>query len=234
MEDKGLTPKRIRALLFDFDGLILDTEEPLFQAWQEIYADHSQQLDLGVWADHVGKASGTFDAHRHLEELLGHSLNREETAVLRRRRNNELLLRQSVLPGIESYLSDAEGLGLQTAIVSGSPKRWVLPHLERLHLVAHFALIVSKDDVQHGKPNPEAYDLCLSKLGILKSEAIAFEDSPTGVSAAKAAGLYCVAVPNKITSGLSFRAADLVLTSLSDMTLNDLIARAQAPELEQG
>jgi HAD superfamily hydrolase (TIGR01509 family) len=218
----------VRALVFDFDGLILDTEAPEFQAWQETYAEHDQELDFSVWSQHVGKDSDAFDPHENLERMLGRPLNRTAIADRRRRRNRELLLRQKVLPGIVEYLSIGKERGLKMAVASSAPKSWVVPHLDRLGLLSSFHEIVTRDDVNEGKPSPEVYELSIKKLGVTNSEAIAFEDSPNGVLAAKGAGLFCVAIPNVITTQLRFDKADLVLPSLLDLSLNDLIAKVEA------
>ena len=217
----------VHALIFDFDGLILDTEAPEFQAWQETYEEHNRRLDFDVWSQHIGKASDAFDPHADLERMLGRPLDRLAIGERRRHRNRELLLRQKVLPGVVEYLSAARELDLMVAIASSSPKAWILPLLDRLGLLSAFREIVTKDDVKEGKPSPEVYELCIKKLGVLNSEAIAFEDSPNGVSSAKAAGLLCVAVPNMITAELGFEHADLVLPSLLDLSLNELIARME-------
>ncbi len=215
----------IRSLLFDFDGLIQDTEGPAFLAWQEIYEEHGCSLPLSAWAAAIGTTDG-FDPYAYLEEQLGRSVDRE---ALRRRfhqRETELSEAQPVLPGVMEYVAEAKRLRLKLGVASSSSREWVTGHLGRLGLLAAFEAIKCSDDVQHTKPDPELYHALLAALGLLASEAIALEDSPNGIRAAKRAGLFCVAVPNPLTRQLSLEEADLQLASLADMPLEALLQLA--------
>ena len=215
----------VRGLLFDFDGLIIDTETPSMASWQEIYREHGHELPLEQWMTLVGTIGAPFDPYGHLEELAG-PLDRE--SVLRRRRDHELSLTdvEDLRPGILEYLEDARALGLKTAIVSSSTKDWINRHLARLERAEHFEAIVAADhDVSRAKPAPTLYLEALDQLELGPAEAIAFEDSPNGIKAAKAAGIFCVAIPNPVTATLGFDEADLVLDSLADLPLRALIER---------
>jgi HAD superfamily hydrolase (TIGR01509 family) len=214
---------KIRALVFDFDGLILDTETPEFQAWQEVFAGYKKTIDLRTWTEYVGKASEEFDPHSYLESLVGRSLDRAEIKTRRKLRNSDLLSAQKLLPGVETCLSEAKDLRLRVGIASSSPRKWVLPHLERLGIRHYFDCIKTKDDVQMCKPSPDLYLSATRDLDVSPKEAIAFEDSPNGALAAKAAGLYCVAIPNDITRNLAFKMADLLLTSFADSSLSMIL-----------
>jgi HAD superfamily hydrolase (TIGR01509 family) len=217
----------IRALIFDFDGLILDTEVPEFQSWQEIFQHHGCQLLVEIWAKCIGTSSDVFNPYDYLETQLGHTVNREAIRLRHRQRYAELLATQSVLPGVQEYLHDAQRLGLQLGVASSSSRTWVTGHLSRLGLINHFASIRCADDVQHTKPDPALYQAALEAFGLHAKQAIALEDSPNGVLAAKRAGLFCVAVPNALTRQLSLDHADLQLTSLADMPLEGLIEAVQ-------
>ena len=215
----------VRGLLFDFDGLIVDTETPSMASWQELYREHGHELPLEQWMTLVGTIGAPFDPYTHLEELAG-PLDRE--TVLQRRRDHELSLTdvEDLRPGILEYLEDARALGLKTAIVSSSTKDWINRHLARLERAEHFEAIVAADhDVSRAKPAPTLYLEALDRLELGPEEAIAFEDSPNGIKAAKAAGIFCVAVPNGVTATLGLDEADLVLDSLADLPLRALIER---------
>ena len=215
----------VRGLLFDFDGLIIDTETPSMASWQEMYREHGHELPLEQWMTLVGTIGAPFDPYTHLEELAG-PLDRE--TVLQRRRDHELSLTdvEDLRPGILEYLEDARALGLKTAIVSSSTKDWINRHLARLERAEHFEAIVAADhDVSRAKPAPTLYLEALDQLELGPEEAIAFEDSPNGIKAAKAAGIFCVAVPNGVTATLGLDEADLVLDSLADLPLRALIER---------
>ena len=215
----------VRGLLFDFDGLIVDTETPSMASWQELYREHGHELPLEQWMTLVGTIGAPFDPYGHLEELAG-PLDRE--SVLRRRRDHELSLTdvEDLRPGILEYLEDARALGLKTAIVSSSSQDWINRHLVRLERAEHFEAIVAADhDTARAKPAPTLYLEALDQLELGPAEAIAFEDSPNGIKAAKAAGIFCVAIPNPVTATLGFDEADLVLDSLADLPLRALIER---------
>ena len=173
----------IRALVFDFDGLILDTEGPEFQSWIEIFQAHGVQLDFNVWAETIGTAS-TFNAYDELERLVGRSLARDVIRTRRRQRNQELIEAEAVRPGVLDYVAAARAFGLGLAVASSSPRSWVGGHLERLGIIGHFDHLRCADDVRQVKPDPELYLAAVEALGVAATEAIALEDSPNGILAA--------------------------------------------------
>lgn len=213
----------IRALIFDFDGLILDTEIAIFRCWEEVYGQHGQTLDLQTYAACIGTAENVFDPHQHLESLIGRTLDRQAMTAQRYQRYWDFL-DDRPLPGVEEYLREAKRLGLATAIASSSEVEWVHGHLDRLGLRSYFDVIRCGDQVKRTKPDPELYRTAAEQLGVAPAEAIAFEDSPNGVLAARRAGLYCVAVPNRLTRELDLSAADLIIDSLAAMPLSELLA----------
>jgi putative hydrolase of the HAD superfamily len=216
----------IRGLLFDFDGLLIDTETPSRLAYEELYREHGHELPLDRWATLVGTIGAEFDPDAHLEELVGRPLDWEQLTLRRRSREHELCDLEDLRPGIEGYLADAERRGLETAIVSSSTRDWIALHLARLGRVDGWGAIVAADgDVERAKPQPDLYLEALDTLGLQPREAIAFEDSLNGIRAAKAAGVFVVAVPNPITETFALDEADLLLASLEDVPLDDVIAR---------
>lgn len=217
----------IRGIIFDFDGLILDTEVPEFQVWQEIYAAHGCELPLATWATSIGTSYEVFDPFAYLEAQLGRLVERETIRVKRQQRYTELLSAQAVLPGVREYIADARRLGLQLGVASSSSRAWVTGHLTQLGLCAHFDCITCADDVQRTKPDPALYQAALATLALRADQAIALEDSPNGIAAAKRAGLFCVAVPNPLTRQLSLTHADLQLASLADLPLEQLLGVVQ-------
>jgi len=221
------TPSReIRALLFDFDGLIVDTETPSFASWQEVFREHGRELPLERWATIIGTTAGGFDPLDYLEEIHG-TIDRDAVKARRYEHELQLLEIEGLRPGILEYLEEADRLKLKTAIVSSSSRQWVDRHLARLERADHFDEIVTADhDPERGKPRPTLYLEALGLLGVPAGEAIAFEDSPNGVKAAKGAGIFTVAVPNGVTASLGLDEADLVLPSLADLPLQELLERA--------
>jgi HAD superfamily hydrolase (TIGR01509 family) len=217
----------IRAVIFDFDGLILDTEAPEFQTWQEIYRAHGCELALEAWATGLGTSADAFDPCAHLAAQLGLSIDREALQQQRRQRYLELLKAQSVLPGVREYIAEAKRLGLHLGVASSSSRQWVVGHLSELGLYASFDCIKCRDDVQRVKPDPALYQAVVETFALQPHQAIALEDSPNGIAAAKRAGLFCVAVPNPLTRQLSLAHADLLVSSLADFPLLQLLEHVQ-------
>jgi HAD superfamily hydrolase (TIGR01509 family) len=214
----------IRALVFDFDGLILDTEEPVYRSWLEVYEAHGEELPFERWVQIVGSTTIGFHPQHHLEERLGRSLPKE---VLDRRigRRTELVLANKLLPGVVEHLGAAKASGFKVGVASSSTMEWVTGHLARLGILDRFDCVRCRDDVTNVKPEPDLYLAVLQCLGVIASEAIAIEDSPNGVLAAKRAGMRCVAIPNSITAHLDLGQADVVLGSLAEVTLAELLRR---------
>jgi beta-phosphoglucomutase-like phosphatase (HAD superfamily) len=216
----------IRGLLFDFDGLLIDTESPSRLAFEELYREHGHELPRDRWATVIGTLGAEFEPYTHLEELVGSPLDRDALDARRRAREDELCDLEDLRPGIEEYRDEAERLGLATAIVSSSSRNWIERHLGRLGRTNGWdAIVTAEGDPERAKPRPLLYLEALAALGLEPHEAIALEDSPNGVRAAKAAGIACVAIPNPATSTLALDEADLVLESLADIPLQELLER---------
>ena len=214
-----------RALVFDFDGLILDTEGPEFKAWQEIYAAHGCHLALETWAACIGTRDA-FDPYADLAALAGRALDTAAIRAAHAARVGELIAFEPVRPGVRDYLDAARRLGLGLAVASSSSRQWVAGHLERLGLADRFDVLRCAEDVTRVKPHPDLYVAALKALGAAPVAAIALEDSPNGVLAAKRAGLFCVAVPNPLTAKLDLTAADIRLASLDELPLPALLRHA--------
>ena len=216
----------IRAFLFDFDGLMVDTETASRAAWERVYRDHGFELPADKWLTLVGTIGAPWNPMAHLEELVGGPLAQEELNVQRRDHELTLLEAEALRPGIADYLDEAQRRGLKRAIVSSSTRRWVDMHLARLERTVGWDAIVTADhDVARAKPRPDLYQEALELVGVGAGEAIAFEDSLNGVRAARSAGIFCVAVPNEVTRKLGLDEADLVLDSLADLPPDELLAR---------
>jgi HAD superfamily hydrolase (TIGR01509 family) len=221
---------QVRAFLFDFDGLILDTELASRAGWELLYHEHGHELPADLWATLVGTTHAPWDPMAHLEELVGEPLERE--ALNERRHAHEIALieAEELRPGIADYLAAARQHGLRRAIVSSSTRGWVDTHLERLEEATGWDAICTADrNPARAKPAPVLYLEALEQLGVTADEAVAFEDSPNGVLAAKAAGIFCVAIPNEVTRelGLAEAGADIVLDSLADLPPAALFRRVE-------
>jgi HAD superfamily hydrolase (TIGR01509 family) len=211
----------LRALVFDFDGLILDTEWPEFASVGAIWAEHGHELDLAWWRTIVGTATYV-DWLERLEARVGRPLDREHLRARRREHHHALIAEQDALPGVVDLVEAAATAGVPLGIASSSPTSWLETHLDRLGLRHRFDVLVGRDRVERAKPAPDLYLLACRELGVDPAEAVALEDSPNGAAAARAAGLRCVMVPNRITAAGPFDDADLVVASLADLTLGEL------------
>ncbi len=213
-----------KALLFDFDGLIMDTESTEVQIWREIYADYDADFPLDIWVHEVvGSTDDNFDPAAHLALVTGRTLNlpaiHQRAQTLRMDRQSRL----TALPGVDGVLTDASRLGLRLAIVSSSPHWWVDGYLDQLGMSNSFERVICREDAAQVKPAPDLYLKALESLGLPADECLAFEDSPNGVLAAQRAGIKVVGVPNHVTAQAGPLAADLVLSSLAEHPLEVIL-----------
>lgn len=214
----------LKALIFDFDGLVLDTETPEFTAWQNIYQEYGFELPFEEWEKIVGGYGlSTFDAAEHLALLSSGKIDAVSSKARYRKESDAMILASSILPGVINLIQSAKGEGLKVAIGSSSPHSWVDGHTQRLGIYDLFDFIICQDDVEKGKtkPFPDIYLKALEQLEIKNHEAIVFEDSPNGVLASRRAGIFVVAVPNELTLQMNVQ-GDLTVSSLAEISLQDL------------
>ncbi len=221
----------IKALIFDFDGLILDTETTLLHSWEEIYAEYGISVSLPEWASLLGSSTDPAEAYEIIEKHIGESVDRAAIRARRTQRELELQKSEEVMPGVLDLIAEAKERNLRLGVASSSDRNWVLGHLTKLGLHTNFESIRCADDVSNTKPSPDLYLAVLNDMGLQPHQAIAFEDSLHGVEAVKRAGIFCVAVPNNVTHHLPMPEADLTVSSLSEMELEEYITKAQiAPQ----
>ncbi len=216
-----------RAVVLDFDGLIVDTETPIYEAWLEAYERHGQHLGLELWERALG-THGAFDPLSHLDSLCGGALDRDATLAEVDERSNRGCETLGLMPGVEALLRDALRLGLGRGCASSSSARWVEGWLRRHDVHGLFDVIVTRDDAWRVKPDPELFLLAAQRLQLDAAACVAFEDSPNGIRAAKAAGMCCVAVPNALTRRIDLPPVDLVVPSLAEQPLSEIL-RLLAP-----
>src|SRR5438105_13587480 len=153
----GFEIKMIRALIFDFDGLIVDTESPAFEAWQKLYRDHGLELAPQVWAQVIGTHEHRFDAMAHLESLHGGPLERERLNARRLEHKLRITGAQPLLPGVLELVRSATDLGIPLGVASSSSHQWVEENLERRGLRGAFDCIRCREDVVRTKPFADLY-----------------------------------------------------------------------------
>ena len=213
------------ALVFDFDGLLMDTESTMVDSWRAEWAFHGLNLDLddSFWPGHGGDIS----EHRYdrLAALVGPAFDRAASHARRTAYRDRMNQSMGLCPGIREWLSAAPSLALRLAIASSSPLRWIRRHLSRVGAFGVFDVVATGDEVVAHKPDPGVYLLALDRLGLAGGSAIAVEDTPHGVTAARAAGMATVAIPNPFVPATRCDSADLVLTSAAELPLPEVLAR---------
>jgi HAD superfamily hydrolase (TIGR01509 family) len=216
----------VAAVILDFDGLIVDTETPIFEAWLGAYRRRGCSVGLEQWQHALGTHGG-FDPLEDLEAQMrgslalppGQALDRDAVLAEVKEATARGCEGQPLLPGVEVLLRDAGTLGLGRAVASSSSCGWVSGWLERHGIRELLDVVVARDDVRNVKPAPELFLLAAERLGEAPGACVVFEDSPNGMRAALAAGMRCVAVPNALTRPLARPLVDLVLDSLADRPL---------------
>ncbi len=169
----------IQALIFDFDGLILDTETPEVQIWQDLYARYGQEFPLDEWVRTVvGSTVANLDPVAQLEKLTGQPLDRTALHEQAHRTRLDWQAALPPMPGVADYLDSARRLGLRLAVASSSPHAWVDGYLNRLEFCDLFDAVICREDAPRLKPDPDLFLAALSALHVRADQALAFEDSP--------------------------------------------------------
>ncbi len=213
----------IKGLIFDFDGLIIDTEMPCFMAWVELYKKYGFSFTMQDYGRIIGTDNSKFNPAQNLHQLTNGLVDPQEVNSTIFSRTRQLIEKQSLLPGVLQTLEAADKINLPMAIASSSKKDWVEGYLSSLGIRPFFKVVCTFEDVTQVKPNPELFLLAANKLGCLPSQTIVFEDSPNGIKAAHAAGIYSIAIPNEITRGMDLSLADRVVNTFLDINLDELL-----------
>ncbi len=212
----------MKALIFDFDGLIVDTETPIYEAWRRCYEEHGQELCLEEYVACVGSDFGGYDPAQELERRCGRKLDWDLLLEERRRRVDGALESAEALPGVRELLAEAGEEGVACAVASSSSVNWVGGWLERLGLEGHFACLRCRDHVERVKPDPQLFLAAAAGIGAGVAEVLVLEDSVNGMRAAHAAGMCCVAVPGPVTRSMDFAGAAGRVESLAGIEVDDL------------
>ncbi len=215
----------LKALVFDFDGLMVDTEQPIFDAYREIFAEHGAELLVGTMEEIIGSTGHRDRLFEILEGMIGRAVDRDTLRARAQEKHHAAANRLPAVEGLVEQIESAQALGLHLGVASSSTGKWVAGHLGRLGLLHHFEAVCTREDVVKVKPDPELYRLAVERLGAEPVQAMALEDSPNGITSAKAAGLFCVAIPNSLTSQMELGHADMQVATLAELSLADIAAR---------
>ena len=220
----GLAPPRrsghcrcmaFSAILFDFDGVLVDTEWAIYQSWRRLFESHGHPLPLDIYTRCIGSDFATWSAKTHLEELTGLAFDWHDLDARRQQEILEELIGAPPMHGALVLLEKLAAAGLPCAVVSSSSHHWVDGWLEKLGLAGYFQTVVCRGDAPRIKPAPDLFLEAARRLGIPPADCLVIEDSANGLIAAQAAGMRVWVVPNRVTRGLDFAAADRVFPSLA-------------------
>jgi putative hydrolase of the HAD superfamily len=214
----------IRGVIFDFDGLLVDTESIWYEAFKEILAEvHQAEIDLTNYSKCIG--TGNEVLVQYFEELVQDKIDFGNIEKLAYERFKLRMQKPVLRAGVKDYLDEAKKMNLTIGLASSSSRSWVCEYLEKLKIFDYFDVVNTRDEVSHVKPDPELYIKTLKECRLSPGDAIAFEDSLNGLTAAKSAGIYCVIVPNEVTRHLSFKIHDDIMNSMGEKTLRQVIER---------
>jgi HAD superfamily hydrolase (TIGR01509 family) len=209
----------IKAVLFDFDGVLVDTEWAIYQAWRRTFEAHGHELPLAVYTRCIGSDFATWSPKTHLEELTGLAFDWHDLDARRQQEIIDDLGDAGPMAGVEEMLGKIATGGLPMAVVSSSSHRWVDGWLEKLGLTGHFETTVCRGDAPRIKPAPDLFVEAARRLAVEPGGCLVIEDSHNGLLAAKAAGMRVWVVPNRVTEGLDFTAADGIFRSLPECAM---------------
>lgn len=205
------------AVLFDFDGVLVDTEYAIYQAWVRTFQAHDHELPLEVYTRCIGSDFVTWSPKAHLEDLTGLAFDWHDLDARRQEEILRDLTHEGPMPGVIDLLNMLARKGIRQAVVSSSSHHWVDGWLEKLAIADYFEAVVCRGDAPQIKPAPDLYLTAARRLGLEPEECLVVEDSLNGVLSAKAAGMNVWVVPNRVTNGLDFSSAERIFSSLTEL-----------------
>lgn len=205
------------AVFFDFDGILVDTEWAIYEAWLETFRREGYDLPLALYTRCIGSDFDTWSPKTYLEELTGSSFDWEQMDKDRQVVIRAALEEQGPIEGVVDLLKEIQRRGIKLAVVSSSSHSWVDWWLERLEIDGFFKEVICRGDAPRIKPAPDLYLAAAKKLGVDPRKCLVIEDSLNGLFSASAAGMKTWIVPNRVTSALDFSDADEVLSNFKSL-----------------
>jgi HAD superfamily hydrolase (TIGR01509 family) len=207
----------INVVLFDFDGILVDTEWVIYQSWLRFYKKHEQELPLDIYTQCIGSDFDTWSPKTHLENLTGKFFLWEKEDKKRQYEIESELVHEGLMSGMAELLDALRSSGKRMSVVSSSSHRWVEGWINRLGVRDYFEEVICKGDAPRIKPAPDLYLEAMHRMKVNADDCLVIEDSANGVKAAKEAGAFVVAVPNHVTCGLDFSQANVVCNSMEEV-----------------
>jgi len=213
-------------VVFDFDGTMIDTETAVYEGWAETFRLHGvEPVDRETWSGTIGLSAGDYKPIDLLADRIGEPVDEEQIRVARAKTVARMVEEMPLRDGVSEWIDACVGRGVPLAVASSSPITWVERHLVARDLRKHFGVLSCFGDGVPGKPAPDVYQRACDALEVPAARAIAIEDSPHGVAAAKAADLTCIATPGPMTRKLDFSEADHFGESLRDFDPADFLRK---------
>lgn len=202
-------------IIFDFDGVLVDTEWAIYQSWVHLYAREGQEISIATYAPCLGAGYSHWDPAAHLEKLTGKSYDWDVETPARQAMLEADLERMGLMAGALELLDWCQSQGIALTVASSSSRRWVQGWLEKLGIYARFAGVFTRTDGYPVKPDPALFLAAQQCMGLSREECLIIEDSENGTIAARNAGIPCVAIPNRMTASCDFSRAAFRADSLS-------------------
>jgi HAD superfamily hydrolase (TIGR01509 family) len=203
------------AVLFDFDGILVDTEWEIYDAWHRTFRRNGHPLPLEIYTRCIGSDFETWSPKTHLEELTGRSFDWHQLDAARQEEIVDKLAGAGPMPGAIAFLEKLRAAKVPCAVVSSSSHDWVDGWLDRLDLFDFFEEVVCRGDAPRIKPAPDLYLAAAKRLKINPADCLVIEDSFNGLKSAVAAGMTTWAIPNRVTACLDFSMAERVFPDLN-------------------
>lgn len=228
-KEKEVKRAKIKAAVFDLDGVIISSKTAEYESWRRIFKACNVNLTIQEWISIIDKPTGVFDPTSVLIErcCYGKRLVPSQIETLRTNLYEDLRKQLSPLPRAFTLIKECRQLGLLLGIASNGNHEKVDFHLSRLKLAKFFQVVKCRDDVKNKKPAPDLYLAVLDDFGFKPNEVVVFEDSPPGITAAKAAGIYCIGCPNRITKHLDLSEADEICRSLKEFSMKQFLGESR-------
>lgn len=207
--------QRPKGIIFDFDGVLVDTEWAIYQSWVQLYAREGQEISIATYSPCLGAGYSHWDPAMHLEQLTGRKFDWDKETPARQAVLEAALERSGLMVGALELLDWCAEQSIGLTVASSSSRRWVQGWLERLGIYHRFAGVFTRTDGYPVKPNPALFEAAQQCLGLAKAECLIIEDSENGTIAAQNAAIPCVAIPNRMTESSDFSRAAYRCASLT-------------------
>ena len=206
-----------RGIIFDFDGVLVDTEWAIYQSWVRLYAREGQQISIATYSPCLGAGYSHWNPAEHLEKLTGRTYDWDVETLARQAELESDLARSGLMDGTAELLTWCAGQGIGLTVASSSSRRWVQGWLERLGIYDCFQGVFTRTDGYAVKPDPALFLAAQQSLQLPKEDCLIVEDSENGTIAARNAGIPCVAIPNRMTELSYLSRAEYRLRSLREL-----------------